>query len=310
MAVTATIRKPAAKTKPPVIDVEATRTDVDENSADKLAAELEAGAPVPGSEEAADAEINGSRAVALRPNAAVAPVGRFVEESGGGLEGEFDQSDLKLPQLKIVNGSGELSQKFNQGTLLYSDEKIWNPPDLDKGAKNPTLIFVPVTIKKQWRENLTPEEVEDGNMPRMVNSRAEAEALTGEGTTQWVGGEKPRWSPSARCVFLLQAPEGCEHPAFCNHLDGKDWALAVYYAGGMGYNESAKQIFNAAQISLKEAGKIMLHKKLWTWQVVKKTGGKFTVFVPQVRLTKEETGAEVRELCNRVLGVRNIEAAE
>lgn len=316
--VKATARKPQATTatasgRPAqkIIDVEeVTPGAVDTNSAEALADALDAGVPVPGSDEAIAAEIAQSAgndtpqgaALAKRVGGGLPAVGNYDEVSGGGVVGEFDQSDLKLPQLKIVNGSGELSQRFNQGTLIYADEVLWLPPNPDAKVAGPVMHFVPLQISKQFRENLTPEDVEEGLMPRIVNSRAEAEELTGEGTTQWVNNEKPRWSPSARCVLLLQEFEGCEHPGFCNPLDGKNWALAVYYASGVGYNESAKQIFNAAQISLKDKGRIVLHKKVWTWEVTKKKAGKFTIFVPKLRLTRDETGPDVREMAAMVNG--------
>lgn len=309
--VKATVRKPAQTlaAQQPVIDIEATR--VDENSAEALAAQLEAGAAVPGSEEEAEQQVEQNRTTTLAARPPAALVQSYADLSGGGLEGDFDANDLKLPQLKLVNGSGELSQKYNQGTLLLADEKLWSPPNLEQGATNPSMNFVPIQVRKQFRENLTQDEVEDGAMPRTVDSRAAAEALTGKGSTEWVNGKKPKWSPSARCVFLLQAPDGAEHPNFTEEADGKQWALAVYYAGGTAYNNSAKLIFNAAQISLKDQGRIMLHKKLWTFGVVKKKAGNFMVFVPNIRLTKDETGPDVRALVDGLdIGRRKVVAEE
>lgn len=319
MAVKASIRKPVSASplgKPaPVIDVDLDTLEgaqaakkignnVDETSADELANALEAGVPVPGSDEEV-MESCGTRAVATRPGMSVASGGVYAAESDGGLEGDFDSGDLKLPQLKIVNGSGPLSQKFNQGSLIYADELLWMPPDLREGAKNPMMQFVPLKVQKQYRENLTQEEMEEGLMPRIVNTRQDAEELGG--STQWVNNQKPRWSPSARCIFLLRAFEGCEHPGFCHLLDDKNWALAVYYASGVGYSESAKVIFNAAQISLKENGKIVLPSKVWTFQVTKKKAGNYTIFVPSMKLTKEVTGPEVREMASRVCGARTVD---
>lgn len=294
------------------IDVEATAHVVDDKSADALAAELEAGAPVPGGDEEVEqqtaAPAPAATALAVRPPMAMA---RYSEGSGGGLEGDFDETDIRLPQLKIVNGSGELAQKFEQGTLLYGDERLWGPPSLTDASLNPTLRFVPIQLKKQWRENLTQEEVEDGAVPRTVNSVAEAEALSGIGATQWQDERKGKWSPSARCVFLLEAPADCESPAFSLALDGKQWALAVYYAGGTAYNETAKQIFNTAQISLKENGRVLLHKKVWSLKVFKKQFTKFGVYMPKIALTKDETGSGVRDLALSVTQPgRNIQAQE
>lgn len=278
----------------PVIDVES--HVVDDNSADALANALDAGTPAPGSDEEVE-QASGvptpTAALATRPPATLA---QYSESSGGGIEGGFDETDIRLPQLKIVNGSGELAQKYAQGTLLYGDEQIWGPPSLTDASANPRMRFVPIQLKKQWRENLTQEEVEDGAIPRTVDSVAQAEALSGLGATQWKDGKKGKWSPSARCVFLLEAPADTQHPGFCTLLDDKLWALAVYYAGGTSYNETAKAIFNTAQISLKENGRIMLHKKIWNLQIFKKQFAKFGVFMPKIALTKDETGPDVRAL--------------
>lgn len=313
--VKATIRKPVPATKlvatpdlgkPGYIDVEATPVaTADDTSAEALADALDAGAPVPGSEEAVEAEVNGGRAVAVRP---ALPVSPYVTESGGGFEGEWDQDDFRLPQLKIVNGSGELAQKYNTGTLLYADEMLCKTPDISPGAANPTIPFVVLKATKQYRENLTPDEVKEGLMPRVVSSRREAEELGG--STRWENNEKPRWSPSARCILLVQEFEGCDHPGFAYQLDGKNWALAVYYAGGMAYGESAKQIFNAAPISLREGNKIVLHCRVWNLQVVKKKAGKFVVWVPAIKLTKTVTGPQVRDLADRVVSGRTSDAGD
>lgn len=284
MSVKAVLRKPTPAASA-VIDTSS--KPVDENAAERLANELGVGP-----EETSPTEITPSTAV-VKSNPARA-VSTYEESSGGGLEGDFDADDIKLPQIKIVNGSGPLSQQYNQGTLLYADEELWGVPDLKPGAKNPVLFFVPVKIVKQFRENLSPDEVEDGMMPRIVSSREEAESLGG--STRWIGQEKPKWSPSAKCILLLREPEGTQHPAFTQILDGHNYAPAVYYCSGTAYNEFAKQIFNAAQLTLRENGRINLSKRFWTWQVVKKQAGKFSIFVPAVRLTKEETGTEVREL--------------
>ncbi len=266
-------------------------------------------APPPEGEEADAAydhrEANPPAAGAL----AVRNIGAYHNASDGGLEGDFDSEDIKLPQLKIVNGSGALSRLYNQGTLLYADEVLWTTPDPKPGSINPTMRFVPVKLTKQWRENLTQAEMDDGEMSRNVSTRQEAERLGG--ATRWINDEKPRWEPSARCIFLLEEPEGSSHPAFNTVLDGKNYAPCVYYASGGGYRASAKQMFNAAQIALKDkaTGKIIMFKKFWTWQVGKSSGGKYVVFVPVVRLLREETGPELRELALTIGGARDAIAA-
>jgi len=309
--VTATLRRPKKQepqTAPAgaVIDVEAQVTGVDETSAEKLAEELEAGAPAPGSAEAAQAEMEqgsasaaGLRAPATRSNYA---------DTEGGVEGDFDASDLKLPQFKVVNGSGDLSKRFNQGSLILGDELLAEPPSMKAGAEPATVRFIPLKIQKQYRETLTQDEMEEGLMPRTVNTVAEAEALSGAGATLWANGQKPRWTPSAKCVFLIEEPEGNTSGAFTHDLDGKRYALAIHYSANTAYADCGKRLFNAAQTILRERdaasgeNRILLCKRVWVWQTVKKTfkRSSFTTFGPVITLTKEESGSDVRELAHQL----------
>jgi hypothetical protein len=283
----ATLRRPTPAQKP-TIDV--TAHVVDEGAADALVRELT------GETETVSANTETTTAV-------VAKAGSFSDASGGALEGDFDSGDIKLPQLKIVNGSGPLSREHNQGTLLYADEVLWLPPSPAPGAVNPTMRVVPVKVIKQFRENLTEEEIKEKLMPRVVSSKEEADRLGGPGSTLWVDNRKPRFSPSAKLILLLQEPEGTTHSAFNTVLDGANWAPCVYYSAGTAYNESAKAIFNAAQISLRQPDRsILLCKKVWTWQVVKKLAGQYVVFVPLMRMLRDETGPEVREMARSIGG--------
>lgn len=312
MSVKATIKPRSNNLNPQIVDAESS------DSTNELARQLgvEAVTTVGGVTEIHQAvpveeaeSSDAPQAVAVRHNAPPPAVNRYTADSGGGLEGEFEQSDLKIPQLKIVNGSGALSQKFNQGSLILGEQLLWMPPNLQQpNAKNPTLVFIPVKVKKQFRENLTQEQVTEGLMPRVVNSRAEADDLAGDpNSTQWVNGQRPRWSPSATCLLLVAEPELNESveqdSQFMRRYDDRNWALAVYYASGMGYAESAKVILSNAYTVLRErSGRIVLHKRLWTWQVGKKKPGQFAVFVPILRLTREDTGPETLEAIEDIIG--------
>lgn len=238
-----------------------------------------------------------------------------VMSSSSGLIGEWDSGDVKFPSLKIVQGSGQLSQTFNSGTLILGDEEVLPPPDLKNPKPEHTFRFVPVTLEKQYRENISQEEASSGAMPRIVSTLSEVEALGG--TTQWINDQKPSWGPSARILLLVERPEnvpgsGSDHPGFVLELAGKLYAPAVFYAAGSSWTNFAKPLFNAALTSLMvaerdaegvplktPAGVIRRHpylpKSFWTWRTVKKTAGDFVIFAPEVRLHKEETGEEIRQ---------------
>jgi hypothetical protein len=262
---------------------------------------IEAGAPL---------VAESTSAVATRTSRALAPM-----SASSGLIGEWDSSDVKFPALKIVQGSGQLSQTYNSGTLILGDEELLPPPDLKNPKPEHTFRFVPVSLEKQFRENLSQEDAASGAMPRIVNSLAEVEALGG--TTQWIGDQKPSWGPSARILLLVERPEnvpgsGSDHPGFVLELAGKLYAPAVYYAAGSSWTNFAKPLFNAALTSLmvperdaegnpvKTATGVIrrqpyLPKSFWTWRTIKKPAGDFVVFAPEVRLHREETGDDIRQ---------------
>lgn len=255
-------------------------------------------------------------ALAVRPPAGAVARTSYGGE-GSGIEGDWGSEDLRFPQLKIVQGSGQLSAQFDNGTVILADNILFNPPSVNPGAVNPLLYFVPLSVKKQWRENLSKEQQAEGLMPRVVDSIDEVEQLGG--STLWIGNQKPGWSPSARCLFLLEQPADVDHPNFVTELDGRNYAVAVYYAGGTAFNNSAKVIFNTGITSLQvpvldgqgqpqkdPAGRVvkrtMLYKNLWTMQWNRKQSGEYMVWQPQVRiLAKEETGPEVRSYIEGIL---------
>lgn len=256
----------------------------------------------------------GGTAVANRPPAAVA--NRYSEMSDGAISGEFDSSDIKYPALRIVNGSGKLSQEYNQGTTLLGDDLLWDAPNPKSPDPKQVFRFVPVTIQKQFRENLSQDRQEAGEFPRIVDTLDEVHASGG--TIEWVGRQKPSWQPCAKCSLLVEAPEGTAHPGFGLEFGGKAYALVAYYAAGSAYGRTVKTIFNVATSSLMEPvlgpdgqpartaqgylqKKVALSKKFWTWRTIKVLAGDFTIFVPEIRLTTAEVPAEIREFLSGIV---------
>jgi hypothetical protein len=246
-------------------------------------------------------------------NTAVAQASSQFE--GSGFEGDWGAEDLKFPQLKIVQGSGPLSAQFDNGTIIYGDNELLPAPSMKQGAANPSIRFIPLSIKKQFREKLSEDQVAQGEMPRIVDTVAQVEESGG--TTRWIGNSMPDnyWEPSARCMFLIEKPESSDHPGFALELGGKLYGVAVYYAAGGSFRDSAKIIFNTALTSLlvpvlgednkpklSPTGQIvkkpLLYKNFWTLNFAKKQAGNFTPWRPIVKLlAKEESSPEVRAYC-------------
>lgn len=320
MAVTATLRKSGPAAAPaPTIDVDVQKVSAPEPTADGTSIDEIAGV---GSESTPKST---STAVATTQPSAVAT--RNSDISGGALQGEFDETDLRHPTLMIVNGSGVLSQSWPQGTLLFGEDQLLPAPDLRNPRAGDTFRFIPLMVQKGFRENLTDEQRKAGLTPRKASTIAEVEQLGG--TLRWDGDIKPTWGPTARCVLLIEKPADYDHPNFVIELNGKLYALGVAYTGGGSYRAFAQVIYNAALTSLliddRDAeGNVIkterglpkkvsyLPKKFWTYRVKKSPPSKngFTSFVPEIRLTTEDTSPEIREFIKGVMAAEGSASGE
>lgn len=202
-------------------------------------------------------------------------------ESSGAVEGEFDASDVRFPYLRIVAGSGRLSEMFQSSSVILGDDVLLPPPNPQNPDPSHMFRFVPLHIKKSYRENLSKDEMDAGQLPRTVDTLQEVTNYGG--TIQWIDNVKPSWAPMATIQMLVEAPEGCDHPSFVFESDGKLYAPAIYSAASSAYKEAALNIFNAARTTLRSVVKdengaivkdengnplreIMLHKSWWTWR--------------------------------------------
>lgn len=254
-------------------------------------------------------------------------VSKYAPAAVEGFDGDWGADDVKFPQLKLVQGSGPLSQQFDAGSVIFGEGLLFPPASVVAGAAKPALKFAPIAITKQWREKLSQDQVGEGLMPRIVNSIGEVEELGG--TTRWVGNQMPDnlWEPSARCILLIEAPENTDHPGFALELDGKLYAVAVYYAAGGAFRASAKVIFNTAMTSLlvpildaegkpvikngRPLKRPLLYKNFWNLTFGKVQAGNFTPWRPTVKLlSKEECGPDIRAFCEGLTkSAEQVEAA-
>lgn len=318
--VKATLKKPAAKveTTPsktaqkPTIDVESTVTPQKKESLDSLFEAASKDTVTGSGPEVVDVDPVSSEEQAPRENTNRALAHRQAQ--AGAMEGDFDSSDIRFPSLRIVNGSGKLSQTYNQGCIVYADELLFETPP--STGTTPPITFFPIMLKKQYREVLDRDAQEDGEMPRIVDSKEEVEALGG--LLADFDGREANWRPMARCLFLMEQPDGVTHPGFQTPLDGKFYAPAVYYAGGMAYSRVARTLYNNYATVLRvpvigedkfikkdERGRTiwlpMLHRFAWQFTVSKVVGKNFTTFQPSIRMTKVESGEEVRQFADDII---------
>lgn len=318
--VKATLRSNKPATPAPVIDVQSETVKIEStagigNGSGKPE-DLTALLPdqEPGNSEPEQEDNKQPGALVPRP---AQPLARFTPAPVEGFDGDWGSEDVKLPRLQLVQGSGELSSLHDVGTTLLNDEELLPPPSLKDGAVNAVLRIIPVYMLKQWKEKLTQEQQTEGMMPRFAKDSAEVNALGG--TTTWGGGNsQPEnyWEPSCRCILLIEQPEDNEHPGFNLSLDGKMFAVAIYYAGGSAFRDSAKIFYNVSKTQLlipvvdgegkpvtqngRPVKKSLLYKNFWQLSFGKKSSKKssFTWWGPNVKLLREEAGPDVRNYCS------------
>jgi hypothetical protein len=122
--------------KKAAIDVptEDPKPSIDEEAANKKADELDATFGDTNIGEGEDMEDGVQKVVdqTQRPPQAVAEVPHhqspaMSHDTGGQLQGGFDASDIKMPALKIVQGSSQLKEDFHEGTVVIGENLLLNP---------------------------------------------------------------------------------------------------------------------------------------------------------------------------------------
>jgi hypothetical protein len=239
----------------------------------------------------------------------------FSSLSDGALTGPIDSSDFKIPQLKVVQGSGPLSKKFNQGTLIFMDLVLFKPPEPDKLGD--PINFIPISLHKYFREDVKRPNPMPPNyvspQPRNAGTPEEVARLGGttEFTSDAAGNRlKPSWGPAARIMLLIERPEGSEHPGFAVAVEVGEkiryFAPAVMYVNGGQYRSMAKPIIDATNFILCQGTgpdrKIVLDKRVWKLQVAKEQSGENMVFNPRVEMIQELTPPALRELAQTMRG--------
>lgn len=230
-----------------------------------------------------------SALVAASAAAATAPLARPQDVApNDGFEGDFEPGDMKLPRLQIVQGSGELIKQYDSGTVLLNNEVLFKPTPT--GETPPTIRFVLLHLKKQFAEVM---EKDSDDMPRIVNSLVEVEALGSR-----VGYEVGEFKSTAQVFMLIERPAGAEnHPSFTVEVDGKAYAPSIYFAKGTAYSELARPLFSAGRSGQMrdENGNTLISSRICTMQIKKTQRGAFTVIAPFGKVTTEKTSAALRE---------------
>lgn len=177
--------------------------------------------------------------------------GRLVVFTGqaGKIEGDFDSSDLTLPQFKCASGAGPLKLlddpiidgclvvgAVDQWTYVYADQ--WEPTG--------------VTIVKARKGFVQKKNEDGGNLYEldeqglMCDTIEELKALGG--SLQDVKGMKV-FEAVLNAHVLIRLPDGAEDPMglFDLEIEGNRYAQAIWRIRGSSYRECAKKIYDESK---------------------------------------------------------------
>lgn len=203
--------------------------------------------------------------------------------SNEGLEGEFDQSDIKIPRFSVVQAVGPLSGElgFIPGQIVYNKETI-----VGTVVKAPTggvlgtekLKITLLRLKKYFMEDL-PYGSEE--RPAMFKSSDDARAagFLPVQDKKKCGPEHKYFKPLIDADILVEGD--ASNVTFPFNYNGTPFAIARWTLQSTAYTVVGKQFATDAGLSLR-AG---LQTKFYTVSCKKEKVGANWVFVPRVQLT-------------------------
>lgn len=171
-----------------------------------------------------------------------------VQGSNTGLIGDWDNDDLRIPELRLTGKTGKLSDVFTPGSFVLDKEA-----QITDGTKT-SLTVVALRMRKQYRENLSFDSEE---FPRVFDTKEEVRSNGGR-ITRDTG--KGCYSPIAHIELLIEEPDDFKLPEAaesCFYLShgGKRYARASYTVSShSAYSEVAMTLATALSTKLAKTG--------------------------------------------------------
>lgn len=218
-------------------------------------------APAPAEAAPAEAKIEApAQPAAVTPvtpvtETAVVPAAStaLASPAAGDDEGAYEPGDIKLPKLKLLQGTSDkkMLQKFGFGSLLFKDQMVvarafisGDTPETTQQPITGRLVFVKLLAKTYVEK---PAKFGDPTM--FARSLAEVEEQGG--TTDWrlskenkktgkPASDKPWYQVVANCLVLIEKPEhvtGDDVDHFPFEADGKFYAPALFSVKSFAYDE-------------------------------------------------------------------------
>jgi hypothetical protein len=152
----------------------------------------------------------------------------------------IDQSDIRLPRLKLLQGTSDkaLLAKFGFGSLLLKDDVL-----LAKAAQdNFTAISCRMVFVRLISKSFTERVARYGDPSMYARSLQEVDEMGG--TTDWrlskenrkSGSNKPWFQVNANCLVLIEKPEGAPDDHFPFEANGKLYCPALYTVKSFAYD--------------------------------------------------------------------------
>jgi hypothetical protein len=196
-------------------------------------------------------------------NGADTRLGTFISETGpvpykptaqlGVIEGDFDTTDLILPQFKVSSGAGPLRKlQVPDGMLVLGSGEDWLWLREDNPENAPLGVTILRAQKKFFqKKNEDGDNLYDiGEMGLMFDTKEEMQAANG--TLQDVEGMKVFEAGMAAQVAIRMPDMSAEDRTEWDTLglfnqveiEGVPYAVAMWFIRGSTYRETGKKIYN------------------------------------------------------------------
>lgn len=212
------------------------------------------------------------------------PKGEITTPSGGGgIEGDIDAEDIKLPRINLVQSTSQIADEFTPGSFVLDKE-------IELGNDANPIHLVTLWGKKLYQQKLPFGESEES--PIVYGTRKEVKDFGG--TTEWSkeaieGGRY--FENLAHFVVAVRCPDESSEELtarFDLELGDELWTRVALTVNGSSYNSFGKQMITAAQT----AGAEGIWSRAWEVRPEKRSNAKGRWFVPVPRFKGKLTDPE------------------
>ena len=234
--------------------------------------------------ETAPATPPASTALAAPASTEVVPDNFFSNE---GVEGDFEQSDIKMPRLGLVQSVGPLSAElgFTPGTFVYNKEVVVGNVVTDPAKNNAVigtdgLILTLFKLRKYYLEDIPYGTSEE--MPAYFKTLEDARraGFLPSSDKRQMGADHKYVKPVIDADILIQG-DPAKHVSFPLDFNGTPYAAARWTLQSTAYNRVGKSFFTDSQLALKSCG---LTGKFYTVSSRREKLGQNFVFTPKAAL--------------------------